>query len=614
MTGASAQSEPGLTVTIYNNFGYNGSPPLPAVSGRPSVGQMTVSRVEQNFDQSPPFNLYEDFIVQYEGYVTSPVSGTFNFLPTADDGTKLYIDDVLVQNDWRDKGGGGAVSDAVTFEAGVSKKFEMWFYENGGGAWTTLYWNINGGWEVVPDSAFTKQVATTTTTTLAPYFNPPTNLTALVVEDNQVKLTWEAGEPSNIEPHMWNITWFEMDSGERSGGWGIWTYANTLTATITLGSDTSGYGDTQFTVSAGTAACVGEGQGSCLYGPSAVTDISVSVPTTTTTSTTTTTEPEPETTTTTEPEPETTTTTEPEPVLPEEPVAGPISPETTEVEVPQQEEPTETPPTTDAPALEEETQASIDELDTENVSTTALSNAVSNIIDSIANPDELGEAVNDILDKPLTDEQFTAVIDEVFSEPLSTEELTNVLDAVFDEPLSDEKFDEVISTVLDQPLTDEQFAAVIDVLENDSITEEQVASAVDSVLENGVTEDQATELATSAKVLESIDGEQAAEIFAAVDIAEVTPEEAAQLVEAVQDAPAEVRSSFEEEINVFDGVVDTYVPLDSNVSVGVRRVIIAATTVLSITALPTSPSSGSSGGGSGGGSSGGPSDSGRRRK
>jgi hypothetical protein len=285
---AFASPEPGLTATVYNNFGYNGSPPLPADSGRPSVGEITVSRVEQDFDQSPPFNLYEDFIVKYEGYITSPVSASIVFLPTADDGTKMFLDGALIDNNWRDKGGGGNPTSPQTFTAGVSRQFTYWFYENGGGAWTKLYWDIGRGWEVVPDSAFTKQVATTTTTTLAPYFNPPTNLTALVVEDNQVKLTWEAGEPSNIEPHMWNITWFEMDSGERSGGWGIWTYANTLTATITLGSDTSGYGDTQFTVSAGTAACVGEGQGSCLYGPSAVADISVSVPTTTTSTTTTT--------------------------------------------------------------------------------------------------------------------------------------------------------------------------------------------------------------------------------------------------------------------------------------------------------------------------------------
>ena len=609
-----AVDEPGLLATVYNNFGYNGSPPMPEDSGRPAVGQMTVSRVEQDFDQSPPFNLYEDFIVQYEGYVTSPISGTFNFLPQADDGTKLYIDDVLVQDDWRDKGGGGEVSSAVTFEAGVSKKFEMWFYENGGGAWTTLYWNINGGWEVVPDSAFTKQVASTTTTTLAPYFNSPTNLTALIVGDNQVKLTWEPGETSNVEPHMWNITWFDMDSGERSGGWGIWTYANTLTSTITLGSDTSGYGDTQFTVSAGTAACVGEGQGSCLYGPAAVADINISAPTTTTsttssTSTTTSTIVEEEvpewTTTTVITPPAPVTTTEPEVETPpsESDTEGnePVTP------VPQYAPEQETPETEAQVEVPEEVQATADEEVADifdgPITDTQLENAVDDLVTAADSPEELTAVVNSLLDQDLTDEQFSTVIDTVFSEPLSDDNFSAAIDAVFSEPLSDEKFDAVIDAVLDQPLSDEQFEELVGVLESDTVSEEQVAAAVDSIIETGVTEDQATELATSEKVLQSIDGEQATEIFAAVEVSNLTVEEAAQLVEAVQDAPTEVRESMESEINVFDGAIDTYVPLGSAVDVGTRRVVIAAVAVASSISLSApaapSPSSGSPSGGGG---------------
>jgi hypothetical protein len=112
-------------------------------------------------------------------------------------------------------------------------------------------------------------------------------------------------------------------------------------------------------------------------------------------------------------------------------------------------------------------------------------------------------------------------------------------------------------------------------LESETVTQDQVSAAVDSVIENGVTEDQATELATSTKVLQSVDGEQATEIFDAVDIGAVTPEEAAQLVEAVQDAPAEVREAMESEINVFQGAIDTYVPLGSSIPIGTRRVLIA---------------------------------------
>jgi len=173
----------------------------------------------------------------------------------------------------------------------------------------------------------------------------------------------------------------------------------------------------------------------------------------------------------------------------------------------------------------------------------------------------------------LSDEQFDAAVQAVFDEPLTTEQFTEALSAVFDEPITDEKFDAIIDAVLDAPLTGEQFEELVNVLESDTVTEEQVAAAVDSVIENGVTEEQATDLATSEKVLESIDGEQATEIFDA----------------AVQEAPTEVREAMESEINVFQGAIDTYVPLGSSVPIGTRRVIIGASALAIFCApVPTS--------------------------
>jgi hypothetical protein len=60
-----------------------------------------------------------------------------------------------------------------------------------------------------------------------------------------------------------------------------------------------------------------------------------------------------------------------------------------------------------------------------------------------------------------------------------------------------------------------------------------------------------------------------------------------ELVSAVQDAPTEVRESFEESINVFGGAVDTYVPIGSTVPVGTRRALIAITIMTSLMAIPT---------------------------
>ena len=51
------------------------------------------------------------------------------------------------------------------------------------------------------------------------------------------------------------------------------------------------------------------------------------------------------------------------------------------------------------------------------------------------------------------------------------------------------------------------------------------------------------------------------------------------------DASEEEKQAFEEQVNIFDGSHDDYVPLGSKISVGERRTIVAASTILMT--LPT---------------------------
>ena len=325
--------------------------------------------------------------------------------------------------------------------------------------------------------------------------------------------------------------------------------------------------------------------------------------TTTTTSTTTTTEPdttttEPETTTTTD---ETTTSLATEPV---ETISAPTTSTIEETTTTVEEEPTTTvvedeEVTTTTEATEtvdstessspQETNTTIEEsppisvpLDVQD----AADEAVADIFDAPMADSELTEAVNGLLDQADTTEEFVAIIGALLEQELSNEEFATVIDTIFEEPLSDEKFDAVIDSILEQTLSTEQFAELVSVLESDTVTEEQVASAVDSIIEEGVTEEQATELATSEKVLESIGGEQATAIFEELPIDDLTVQEAVALVSAVQNAPNKVKKAFETTINVFGGVVDTYVPIGSNVPISTRRILVI-TSALAVVSLPT---------------------------
>jgi hypothetical protein len=94
-----------------------------------------------------------------------------------------------------------------------------------------------------------------------------------------------------------------------------------------------------------------------------------------------------------------------------------------------------------------------------------------------------------------------------------------------------------------------------------------------------ITAEEATAVATNPEALATITAEEATEVFDAIVLDDLTDTQLEQLVEAVQDAPTEVRESFEEEIDIFSGAVDNYVPIGSTVPVKTRRALIAIAAV-----------------------------------
>ena len=231
------------------------------------------------------------------------------------------------------------------------------------------------------------------------------------------------------------------------------------------------------------------------------------------------------------------------------------------------------------------------------------------------------EAVFDsVFDADLSDAETIDLIVDVLKDGLTADNLGAALGAVFDEEVSTEVLIETFTAVLGNELNEESLGVIVDVLESDSITSEQVGQVVTLVIEQegGIPSDQATELATSPKVLESINGEQATEVFAAVVVSEVSAEDGAAISEALIEAPIEVKESFEEEINVFAGVFDTYIAVGSVVDTGDRRLLIAAAAAVATVAANAlsggSGSGGSSGGSGGSGPSGGPNDAARKEE
>jgi hypothetical protein len=208
-------------------LGQNGSPYIP--QGASPAITTNVSNIDFQWGGGSVLGgPSEDVIVRFTGSIRSDSTQNISFLATADDGTKLYVDGILVASDWVDKGGGGTTTAPIAFTAGVPKTIELMYYENGGGANVFLNWDQSGSMQIIPASAFTSQAAPVVKT-----IGPPRNLT-IASSDTSTVLSWEAPDTGNTQPERYAISF----NCSGCNGWGIATGnaggPNSLNTTITI--------------------------------------------------------------------------------------------------------------------------------------------------------------------------------------------------------------------------------------------------------------------------------------------------------------------------------------------------------------------------------------------
>jgi hypothetical protein len=462
----------------------------------------------------------DSVLVKFEGWLSPPESKIYYLCAYTDDGFKLYLDDELVINDWVDRGPSCGNTADVDFSNGEAKRLTGFYYENGGGAVAKLFYSTDAGsWATVPDSWYSDSgstPATTTTTTTIPSSLGAPTDVVVTQTEEGIVIDWEA----STEDIGISPERYAVSWSVNGSGWGVSTGnvgdENALNTQITLSLQ-------QFQLTGGldveytfTVRSDNDTQG--IYSV-ATTGVSFYVSA-----------PVPETTTT--EVPQTTTTT--------------VPPVTT------------IPPTTidsgnDGGGADDTTPSN----EEAPVDGTTPSSTPENEIPESTPGGETEETPTETPVEPTPEEP-------VAEEPIP-EEPTPV------EPAPEEPTPE-------EPVAEES----ISIEELESMDPEELVTAVDMAIEEGLSAEDATLLATSAVVLASLDGNQASEVFSSLEINGLSDDEIEEIVDAVQDAPEEVRTAFEEEINIFGsgGAMDAYVPLGSKISVGERRVVIAATGVL----------------------------------
>jgi hypothetical protein len=159
---ANAEPTPGLATTYYT---IDEIPPVQSTTEYPVCGSETENNINRSYDGEPYENCTGDlFMVHMTGYIDIPEHDTIEFMLAHDDGGEITIDGNTF-GVWNDQGCSWSMSDELELDAG-SLPLQLFMYENGGASCLMLAWKIDDeGWAIVPDSAFTTNGVSQTTST-----------------------------------------------------------------------------------------------------------------------------------------------------------------------------------------------------------------------------------------------------------------------------------------------------------------------------------------------------------------------------------------------------------------------------------------------------------------
>lgn len=134
----------GLTGAYYDNLSFSGGPRVVRVDGN----------VDFNWDFASPASgiPVDDFTVRWTGRIVPPVTGSYEFCTSSDDGVQLWVDDTHIINQWVDQAETrvcGII--ALTQDQPVSIKLN--FFDTVEEAIVRLYWSYPGQAETLIPSA-----------------------------------------------------------------------------------------------------------------------------------------------------------------------------------------------------------------------------------------------------------------------------------------------------------------------------------------------------------------------------------------------------------------------------------------------------------------------------
>ncbi len=125
----------GLTARLYANRGMSGTP----------AGSRNIATLDVSLSGSPPAAgmPVDDWSARLTGSLTPPVTGTYTFSLTSDDGSRLYVDGKLVIDNWGDHAA-NTKTGTLHLAAGQPVAIEVDYYQAAGEAMLRLGWRVPG--------------------------------------------------------------------------------------------------------------------------------------------------------------------------------------------------------------------------------------------------------------------------------------------------------------------------------------------------------------------------------------------------------------------------------------------------------------------------------------
>ena len=211
----------GLRGEYYNNPSNSAYPLEDPFSGSPVLTR-TDGVVNFSWAQNSPASQVssDNFSVKWTGQVRAPVSGSYTFTVTGDDGVRLFLNGQLVIDGWTDQYP-TSYSYTTTLTAGTLYDIEVHYYEHSGDATCRLRWSYPGQpLQTIPQSQLypTSSVAAgsglrgeyfnDSSADNYPLNNPFAAAPVLTRTDSTVDFDWNYGSPApQVNSSFFSARW-----------------------------------------------------------------------------------------------------------------------------------------------------------------------------------------------------------------------------------------------------------------------------------------------------------------------------------------------------------------------------------------------------------------------